>query len=124
MKKFSERMDRANAKKVGMSLEEWLEKKQTTKTMWLQLYNDDKVIDLYSQIPEHIAVLIVNFFGWAMTFYVTLLVYNKVGNYELPTKPLSILAIIFTVLFLVGKSIICVHDTKAFNKYLEKIATW
>ena len=124
MKKFTERMDRANAKKVGMSLEEWLEKKQTAKTMWLQLYNEDKVIDLYSQIPMHIGALIVDFLGWLMSFYLTLLVYNKVGNYGLPTKPLSILAIIFTVMWIVGMTIIFVHDKKAFDKYLEKIVTW
>lgn len=118
------RLDKIQAKKLGISVEEYREREQTVSVIWYKLFNEGKVISPPPYITVHKGLLFVESIGFIALFNLALLIYNAIGGLGLATKGIWITAILSAVLYIIGKLIIHYHDMRQLEKYVEEMAAW
>lgn len=117
-------MDKFQAKKLGVSEEQYKESEKIAETIWKTLFTEGKVIDPFMHIGMNKWLAITEgLFIISMTNFV-LLFYSEIYNLNLPKTGLLIIMSIFILLFLSGKFLIYRHDMKQFNQRLEEIVKW
>lgn len=117
-------MDKFQAKKLGVSEEQYKESEKIATTIWKTLFAEGKVIDPFMHIGMNKWLAITEgLFIISMTNFV-LLFYNGIYNLNLPKTGLLIITSIFILLFLIGNFLIYRHDMKRFNQRLEEIVKW
>lgn len=117
-------MDKFQAKKLGVSEEQYKESEKIATTIWKTLFAEGKVIDPFMHIGMNKWLAITEgLFIISMTNFV-LLFYNGIYNLNLPKTGLLIITSIFILLFLIGNFLIYRHDMKRFIQRLEEIVKW
>lgn len=117
-------MDKFQAKKLGVSEEQYKESEKIATTIWKTLFTEGKVIDPFMHIGMNKWLAIIEgLFIISMTNFV-LLFYNGIYNLNLPKTGLLIITSIFILLFLFGKFLAYRYDMKQFNVRLEEIVKW
>ena len=114
------RLDKIQAKKLGIGVEEYKAREQTVSVIWYKLFNEGKVISPPPYITVHKGLLFVESIGVIALFNLALLIYNAIGGFGLVTKDIWITAILSAVLYIIGKLIIHSHDMRQLEKYVEE----
>ena len=117
-------LDKMQAKRLGLSTEEYKETEQTARTIWYNLMKNGKIYNPFFHLPTSKLKIVTGTVGTIAMFYLSLLIYNAVANLGADTKGMWILFIISTVIYVVGEFAMYYHDMKEFEKYVDKIATW
>lgn len=117
-------LDKIQAKKLGITIEEYKEKEQLARAIWCNLLSEEKVIDPFVHMQVHKRLAIVDAMFYTAIINFGTLIYNKIYNLGMPEKEMIIGGIVILIIWFIGKFIIYHHDMKQFEKRVEEIAEW
>ena len=105
-------LDKISAKKLGISVERYKETLETADAIWINLYQEKKVINPFVHLREDKILSIIKVVEYFIIVY---------GLLNMSGKDLQIIFICLSFVLL-GRFFINIYDMKQFKKKVEELA--